>query len=189
MRSAILLAGLITAMSLSSPAHAAYVLELSVEEMTDRATFVVRGTITEVWTDVDERGLVWTYAQVEPKQTLKGDNENVLIIEQIGGTWADKTTHVEGVPRFSVGEDAYFFLTQNDVVGSIHLIGMTQGKYTVQLDPYTQDEIVHRFSVSPEIPFDHRFIPLPPEDKRVSVTRFEDRIMSRLSDGQHREEK
>jgi len=60
---------------------------------------------------------------------------------------------------------------------------MFQGKFNVQLDPYTREHIVHRFHLSSSQSFDHRFIPLPPAGDRVSVDDFEQRILSRIEEG------
>ena len=62
-------------------------------------------------------------------------------------------------------------------------VGMFQGKFNVQMNPYTQQHIVHRFSVSAHNSFDHRFIPLPAEDKRVNTLDFEEHILTRVENG------
>ena len=60
---------------------------------------------------------------------------------------------------------------------------MFQGKFNIILDPYSRQELALRFPVHSNKAFDHRFIPLPPEHARLSVTDFEKRIEQRLDDG------
>ena len=42
---------------------------------------------------------------------------------------------------------------------------------------------MHRFQVSAEADFDHRFIPLPPEGQRVNTVDFEEHILTRVETG------
>ena len=157
---------------------------LSVEQIVDVSTTIVRGTVTEVWTEPDENtGSVWTHAQVEVERVFKGDrNTEVIIVEQPGGVWGETRTSVESVARFSIGEEGYFFVEELDGGRSVS-VGMFQGKFNIILDPYSREELAIRFPVHEAKPFDHRFIPLPPEHARLSVTDFETRIEKRLADG------
>ena len=50
-------------------------------------------------------------------------------------------------------------------------------------DPYSRQELAVRFPVHPKRDFDHRFIPLPPEEQRLSVMDFEAQIESFVLDG------
>lgn len=183
-----------------SPAEATSMIRLSTEQMVDASDAVVRGTVTDIWTEyTNDR--VWTYAQVEVTEVLKGDpGQDLLVISQPGGLWAHRQTTVAGAARFSLGEDAYFFVEHVSSAaggaslpgatgegwengGRTILVGMFQGKYNVQMDPYSRQEIVHRFAVGPHQEFDHRFLPLPPADQRLSTADFESRIRARVATG------
>ncbi len=157
---------------------------LTVEQMVDVSSTVIRGTVTEVWTEPDPTSKsVWTYAQVEVEKVLKGSTyTDVLVLEQPGGLWGTAETIVEGVARFSVGEEGYFFVEQLASGRSV-TAGMFQGKYNVIFDPYSREELAVRFPVHPKRNFDHRFIPLPPEKQRLSVSSFEDQIKTFVADG------
>jgi hypothetical protein len=157
---------------------------LTVEQMVDVSSTVIRGTVTEVWTEPDPTSKsVWTYAQVEVEKVLKGSTyTDVLVLEQPGGLWGTAETIVEGVARFSVGEEGYFFVEQLASGRSV-TAGMFQGKYNIIFDPYSREELAVRFPVHPKRNFDHRFIPLPPEKQRLSVSSFEDQIKTFVADG------
>ncbi len=167
----------------ASTAEATTLVQLSTDQLVDASDVIVRGVVTEVWTETDSStGHIWTHAQVEVSSVLKGGETELIIIEQPGGSWGGKTTEVIGAARFSVGEDAYFFVEHLDS-GHTALTGMFQGKFNIQMDPYARQNIVRRFSVSPTVEFDHRFIPLPPEDQRVNTIDFEEHILTRVQDG------
>ena len=101
--------------------------------------------------------------------------KELLIIEQPGGTWGSTDLIVESIARFSEGETGYFFV---EYLASDRYVpvGMFQGKFNVLMDPYSQNEIVHRYALHPSQKFDHRFIPLPAKENRVSTQMFEEQI-------------
>ena len=170
--------------ALSNSAEATTMVPLSIEQIVDVSTTIVRGTVTEVWTEPDEQtGTIWTHAQVEVDRVIKGErNTEVVIIEQPGGIWGTKQTSVESVARFSIGEEGYFFVEELSNGRSVS-VGMFQGKFNIIFDPYSRQELALRFPVSETAPFDHRFIPLPPEHARLTAVDFEHRIKQRLDDG------
>ena len=169
---------------MTSNVEATTMVPLNVEQMVDVSNTVVRGTVTNVWTEPDsETKSVWTYAQIEVNKVLKGQQEtSVLIVEQPGGVWGSSETIVEGVARFSVGEEGYFFVENLDSGHSV-TAGMFQGKYNVVFDPYSRQELAVRFPVHPKRTFDHRFIPLPTENQRLSVEVFESQIETYVENG------
>ena len=170
-------------MVLGSTADATTLVPLTADQLVDASDTIVRGTVTEVWTEADpDSGHVWTHAQVEVSTVLKGAEAELLIIQQPGGMWASQTTTVAGTARFSVGEDAYFFVEHLSSGRSV-TTGMFQGKFNIQMDPYAQQLIVHRFPVSSTRDFDHRFIPLPAEGERVNTLDFEEHILIRVESG------
>lgn len=169
---------------MTSNVEATTMVPLNVEQMVDVSNTVVRGTVTNVWTEPDSKtNSVWTYAQIEVEKVLKGQQEtNVLIVEQPGGVWGSSETIVEGVARFSVGEEGYFFVENLDSGRSV-TAGMFQGKYNVVFDPYSRQELAVRFPVHPKRSFDHRFIPLPTENQRLAVDVFETQIETYVENG------
>lgn len=169
---------------MATSAEATTMVPLSVEQMVDLSNTVVRGKVTNVWTEPDTNThSVWTYAQVEVEKVFKGETAtDILVLEQPGGVWGTSETIVEGVARFSVGEEGYFFVESLDSGRSV-TAGMFQGKYNVIFDPYSRQELAVRFPVHPSRDFDHRFIPLPPEKQRMSVNVFEDQIEAFVQDG------
>ena len=167
----------------SLPASATSMVALSQDQMVDASTAVVHGVVTEVWTEEDTKGVVWTRAQVEVRETYKGDTAvKAYIVDQIGGRFGGNTTGMAGTARFSIGEDAIFFL-ETLGNGRTTTVGLSQGKFTTRMDPYTQLQVVTRFAPPAHQKYDHRFIPLPAEDDRIYLSDFVERIQDRVQQG------
>jgi len=166
----------------SAPADASMV-ELSQDQIIDASSAIVRGVVTEIWTEEDDRTVVWTRAQIEVKETYKGDNTvKVYTVDQLGGRFGGNTTDIHGGAQFSIGEEAIFFL-ETLGNGRITPVGLSQGKFTTRLDPYSQMKIVVQFAAPARQKYDHRFIPLPKEDKRIYMDDFVEQIRSRVNQG------
>ena len=176
-------ATLMTTMALSTSVSASTVVILSTNQMVDASDAVVHGTITEVWTEEDANGLVWTRAQLEVDRVLKGnDQKEAYVIDQMGGTFGGNQTTVPGRTRFSRGEEGVFFLEKLGS-GKYSTVGMSQGKLTVRLDPYSREKIVQSYTVAPAKAYDHRFIPLPNAADRRFLTDFVHDIETRVEAG------
>ena len=167
----------------STPAMATTMVELSTNQMVDLSNAIVRGVITEIWTEEDRNGVVWTRAQLEVSQTLKGNADiKVYIVDQIGGTFGGSVTKVGGTARFSQGEEGIFFLETIDN-GRTITVGLSQGKFTARMDPYSQELIAQRYAPPPRQKYDHRFIPLPKEEKRLYLSDLIEQIEDRVEQG------
>ena len=166
----------------SAPTQASMV-ELSQDQLVDASNAIVRATVTEIWTEEDERGVVWTRAQLEVSETFKGDNRvKAYVIDQLGGRFGGNVTDMDAGARFSVGEEAIFFL-ETLGNGRTSPVGLSQGKFTTRMDPYSQEKIVLRFAPVGKQKYDHRFIPLPKAADRVFMTDFIERIEARVEQG------
>ena len=177
-------AALLAACLSSVPTAAnATMVDLTVDQMVDAANSVVRGTITEVWAEEDSNGLIWTRAQLEVSVTYKGNpSKRSFVIDQLGGKFGANISSVDNSVRFSPGEDGIFFL---EVLGSgkTTTVGFYQGKFTLRLDPYSRELIAQRYAPAPHKAYDHRFIPLPADDKRLFLIDLEDTIRNRVKSG------
>jgi len=166
-----------------SEARATTLTELSVEQMTDASDLIVRGTITQVFTELDERGNVWTRAQVEVSEVLKGvTTTKAVLVDQMGGVHGNSYSVIRWAPRFSKGEDAVFFL-ETLRSGKTSIVGWYQGKFTLRMDPDTSELMLVRFTANQDRPYDHRFIPHPPIQNRVYLSDFKTRVFDQLDRG------
>ena len=185
MNKAILLAALVFAGS--SPwtpaAQATTMTPLTIEQMTDASDLVVRAEVTQVWVEEDERGNLRTRAQLEVGRVLKGKSSvDAVLVDQVGGVLHNQFSPVPFAARFSPGEQGIFFL-EHTSTGRTTLVGWSQGKYTLRTQPETGAEMVVRYTVSQDRPYDHRFIPHPPAHQQVLAQDLVDRIHARVDTG------
>ena len=161
-----------------APRHATATtfMKTTLEQRVEMSDVIVRGTVAEVWTERDDHGVIWTRAQVEVSDVLKGDGDlETVVIDQIGGEWAGMHMAMPGASRYSPGEEIVVMLDELDS-GYMAPVGMFQGKYTVTMDPRLRQKIAVRFHVANHRKFDHRFVPLPTESEAVTVAALESRI-------------
>jgi hypothetical protein len=166
----------------SGDAHATTFKELTSDQRVDLADLIIRGTVTEVWTERDDRGVIWTRAQVDVSSVIKGNQDaDALIIDQLGGEWGGVRMSVGGAARFSQGEEGLFFIAENNGKTRFLLQSMGLGKWTIRIDPHSGREIVQQFMAPLNEDYDHRFIPAPAKEDRVFLSSFEERIQTRLA--------
>ena len=166
-----------------SEARATTLTELSVEQMTVASDLIVRGTVTQVFTELDERGNVWTRAQVEVSEVLKGvATTKAVLVDQMGGVHGNSYSVIRWSPRFSKGEEAVFFL-ETLRSGRTSIVGWYQGKFTLRMDPDTSELMLVRYTSQQDRPYDHRFIPHPPTHKRVYLSDFKTRVFDQIDRG------
>jgi len=183
MKKLLSLVTLTAGMAFSTTINATTMVQLSTPQMVDASDAIVRGTITEVWTEEDANGIVWTRAQLEVSRSYKGQNvKDAYVIDQMGGRFGGNETTVGGRAQFSPGEEGIFFLEQLRS-GRITTVGLSQGKYTVRLDPYSQEKIAQRYNAVAGKAYDHRFIPLPEKAERLFVDDLLNTIEQRVQTG------
>ena len=163
-------------------AKATTFLPLSTENMADVSTMIVEGTVVEVWTELDDTtNSVWTRARVSVTETLKGANVgSEIVVSSLGGSVGLFTTHIEGQAVFSEGEHVLMFL-HRDGKDRLVPIGKFMGKLTFRRAAGAEREHVMRWHPRPEWKFDHRFLPHPPEDRRVYADDFKAKITDHLA--------
>ena len=177
--------GLLALLSVGLPsedAQATTLTPLTVEQMTDASDLIVRGVITEIWTEMDDRGYVWTRIQLEVTQDFKGESDDAIVIDQLGGVHHNDYLVMPSAPRFSVGEEGVFFL-EHLGNGRTTTVGMFQGKYTVRIDPDSGREMLVRYLVRQDLPYDHRFIPHPAAADRIFFDDVEQQVLDRVERG------
>ena len=170
----------LTAAISATPAHATTFAPTTEDARIDAAELIVRGVVREIWSEEDHNGVIWTRAQVEVSRVYKGRlQERSVVVEQLGGTYAGRTMRVDGVARFNLDEEVVLMMDRAKS-GNLRTVGMTMGKFTVRLDPYSRAELVQQFQVPLERPYDHRFLPLPAEGQRQTLGDLEARIQRRV---------
>lgn len=121
---------LATAVCAALPALASVVVAQSIEELTQAAPLVVRGRVGQVQASWDEgERRIWTRAELSVLETVKGAAPQTILVRQPGGEVGDKGQRVEGVAKFTPGEEAVFFLeTVPDEAGVYTVYALGAGK-------------------------------------------------------------
>ncbi len=128
---------------LAIAANATTLSRMSFDELTRQATAIVRARCldsTSVW----RNGEIWTEMQFEVVSVSKGTAPGILRISLPGGRVAHIQSHVDGVPAFRPGDDAYLFLWDAPGRGT-YILGWTQGTFRIshqsdmKLERVTQD--------------------------------------------------
>ena len=123
------------ALAYLSPAHAASVVPLYLDEMIDTSAVAFEATCTGNRAERDaETNLVVTYTTFEVREVLKGFAPTTHVIKQIGGALPEESVQyrVDGIPTFIPGEDYVVFLAGVSSAGFSSPIGLAQGKFSVK---------------------------------------------------------
>jgi hypothetical protein len=106
-------------------------VRMDLRELATSADAVVRAgcTGTEVRA---ERGAIWTFATFEVMEIMKGSAREVrLEVRLPGGQLGHVRESVEGVPKFSIGEEVGVFL-ERTTAGDFGIAGWVQGTFRVR---------------------------------------------------------
>ncbi len=173
------------AMLVAAPqvAEASYLAELTIEERTDAAAYIVEGDVVEVWTETDQKQRIWTRAKVQVSQQHKGhDLGPEIVVDSMGGTLDGVTLTVVGRAVFSEGERVFLFL---DEIGSGRIVplGKFLGKYTIRRASGDVRHHAMTWQARRPAEFDHRFLPHPEVERRLYVDDLRGVVAARLGVG------
>lgn len=130
-----ILIGLFVAATAAGGAAATTLVKMTLEDLGARASLVVRGRCVATRSGA-EQGEIWTWTTFEVSETLKGTAPREILVRMLGGRMGHLTASVEGVPRFTPGEDVFLFLepVQGSADGGAEewaVTGWVQGTFRV----------------------------------------------------------
>ncbi|RKZ14616.1 hypothetical protein DRQ53_11125 [bacterium] len=123
-------------------ATATQVQYLPLQTLGTESPLVVRASVREVrsfWNDAHTRILTETTVRVS--ESYKGAPAGELRIVQMGGEIDGVRMTVAGALSWRQGEDVVLFL-EDSLPGRYRVAGFSQGKFEVQRDPQTGEEMV-----------------------------------------------
>jgi hypothetical protein len=88
-----------------------------------------------------ENGEIWTDTVFEVVQRDKGYLPSRIVVRLPGGKFQHLHSHVDGVPEFHQGEEAYLFLI-GQPGRQFYIVGWTQGTFRIRKDFRTGAETV-----------------------------------------------
>ena len=118
---------------------------LSVSELTARSSVIASGTVSSTSSGWDlNRTAIYTTIDLHVEQSFKGtDSEKTITFRQLGGRAGDIVSEIAGVAVFKTGEKVIVFLTRNKDQ-SLTIVGSFQGKFSVEKQPLSNEEIAIR---------------------------------------------
>lgn len=113
-------------------ANAATLVQLSLDDLNQKATAVVRARVTGV--SVSATGsTVYTHYQLSTVEVLKGQALPEVMLP--GGQYGRLKQDFPGVPELKVGTEYVLFLWVSPSTGAIHPLGLTQGIFETSTLP------------------------------------------------------
>ena len=126
-------------------APATTVKPMSIEELTTAATMIVEGQAAESWSTWNaQHTLIYTFTRVRVSKTLKGANDGVVLLKQLGGSAGGYTQKVAGVHPLSDGDQAVLFLRPSEARdGTMVIVGLMQGNFRIEREAKTGSAVVN----------------------------------------------
>ena len=116
---------------------------LPIEELSQKADLIVRGTVLDKSCQRDDSGRIYTKIELQVSEVWKGTlATNSFTIVHGGGTVGDRRVEVSGQVEYEVGEEVVAFLRLNQR-GEGVTIGLAQGKFRVWTDKATGERFAH----------------------------------------------
>jgi len=166
-------AGLLVALT---PLGATTLQQLSLDEMTQQSTSIVRGRVTGSSTGM--RGSnVWTFYQVQVLETFKGHEAGQVQVAVPGGAAGGVRQMVAGAPSLSSGSEYVLFLWTGRS-GLTQVMGLSQGLLSVIHDGQGNTNLVR--PASKEIMLDSNLKPVMDQGLRLRWSDFRSRVASRV---------
>lgn len=132
------------------PVGATVLWDLSIEELTEQADYVVMVDIGQQWVEFDEElTQTKTYTRFEVVEVLHASEglEPIApqgVIQQEGGMFEDRGVFVAGNAHLVPGERALLFLTRDEFY---YVLGMELGKYNVSADQAAVERVYRNATV------------------------------------------
>jgi hypothetical protein len=123
---------LILALCAASAASAATLRQLSLDEMTQSATAIVRARVTGSSASLTGR-TIYTHYKLQVTESLKGGSVTEVLLP--GGVAAGYRQSFPGVPQLRTGTEYLLFLWTSPTTHIIHILGLSQGLFNVGTQP------------------------------------------------------
>lgn len=118
----------------ASTASATTVKPMSIEDLTAAASMIVEGQAVESWSAWNpQHTLIYTFTRVRVAKTLKGNNDGIVLLKQIGGSAGGYTQKVAGVRPLMDGDRSVLFLRASEARdGTMVIVGLMQGNFRIE---------------------------------------------------------
>jgi hypothetical protein len=114
------------------PAWSATLERLSFDDLANKSTAIVRGTVMASWPAMTG-GIIYTHYKIQVAETFKGPAQGSVEIVVPGGTLNGAHQTFAGSPTLNKGDDSVFFLWTSKA-GLTWIMGLTQGLFNVSTE-------------------------------------------------------
>lgn len=111
------------------PLTGATLEQLSLDDMIQKSTAIVRGTVAASHTAA-QGPLIYTHYSIRVTEQFKGSSQGIVDVAVPGGTASNVRQTFPGTPQFRIGDDYVFFLWTGRS-GLTQVIGLTQGLFAL----------------------------------------------------------
>jgi hypothetical protein len=122
-------------LAFASTASATVMVELPLDELIQRADFIVRGTVVSsgVRMSMDRGGFdPETITVIRVSEWIGSGSGETVQIRELGGVWQGGGRRYDGTPTYTVGEDVIVFLERRpEPPNDLRTLAMVQGKFIV----------------------------------------------------------
>lgn len=137
--------GLLVAAWAALPTRATTLVQMSLEQLSEASTAIVRGRVVNqetLWNESHTE--IMTYTTLAIESVLKGQPSSTVVVEQLGGTIGHYAEHVSGTVHFRADVSYVLFLEPAGNTGRYLVVGMSEGAYRIYQDAMTRQERVIR---------------------------------------------
>src|SRR3972149_4736345 len=136
----------IIVLALASVAHGTTLVRLSLEQLSQASSAIVRGRVLSQESRLSADGKqVVTLTTIAVEQSMKGRPPATVVVEQPGGAVGNRRVRVAGTIQFRPETRYMLFLEPSTSgAGRFRMVGMLQGAYRILRDERTQEERVIR---------------------------------------------
>jgi hypothetical protein len=152
--------------SCALPLECATLERLSLDDMINRSTTIVRGKVTASWAAFTG-SVIYTHYQIQVGERFKGTPRNSVEVMVPGGTARGLSQSFSGSPVLKQGDEFVFFLWTSKG-GITWITGLTQGLFSLAPGDGATDRMATR-SASRELMLD-RDTSRPVKDSALSMS-------------------
>lgn len=109
-------------------ASAATLEQLSIDQMSQNATSIVRARVTASYT-TSLNSAIYTHYKLQVSDLWKGESVTEVMLP--GGVFNGFRQAFPGIPELGIGSEYVLFLWRSSSTGITHLLGLTQGLFSV----------------------------------------------------------
>ena len=133
---------LLLVLTVLAPAQAATLERMSLDEVIDKSTAIVRGRVAGSY--VAQHGQVlYTHYTIAVSDRMKGSAASHADVVVAGGTLGKTTQTFPGSPILTAGQE-YVFCLWTSKGGLTHVMGLTQGLFNVSTDVVSGEVTISR---------------------------------------------